>query len=125
MTDKQPILLISKFLIDTKEKSIKDLCKDLYSIGILTKEYIEDNILLIYTKYNYTITNIQKECKSIVIDIITRTIISYSCDTPILNSECDKYFENTNDCINDEISTSYEGPYISLFYNNNKWYFST
>ena len=40
MTDKSLTLLISKILTNTKEKSIKELCKELYSIGILTKEYI-------------------------------------------------------------------------------------
>ena len=125
MSIKAPTFLISKILKDSSNKEISDLCKELYSIGILTKEYKKDNILLLYTKYNTSISNIQKECKSIIIDSITREIISYSCYTPILNNDCDKYFENIDDCITDEISTSYEGPYVSLFYHNDKWYFST
>ena len=125
MNSKLPNLLISKVLDESKDISSDELKEKLYKLCILTKKYDEDNMILLYTKFNSTVSDIQNECKSIVIDSTTKKILSYSCPVPILNNETDKYFNDSFDCTLDEISTSYEGTFISLFYNNDKWYLTT
>jgi hypothetical protein len=48
--------------------------------------------MLIYHKYDQkTNTDLERECRSIVIDKKTKKVISYSCETPMINSEAFNY----------------------------------
>jgi hypothetical protein len=96
------------------------------------KDYKNDNLILLYTKYNLKITSeLQRECRSLVIDreLLTTQhktkILAYSCEVPLLNDEGMLYLNNSFKSKDDIITTCYEGTYLSIFNNNNTWYLAT
>ena len=121
-----------KFIIDSLlNNSIEDLKNILYKNEILCKDYDDDNLLLVYHKYNTSIKNdLTKECRSLVIDKLTKKIVSYSCETPNILTDNNniQYYSNLleNSLYIDNFATEcYEGPLLSIFYHNDKWYVST
>jgi hypothetical protein len=111
---------------DNLADNITKLKKTLYEKGILTKEYLEDNLMLLYHKYDSPITTeLERECRSLVIDLTTLKIKSYSCESPRLNKDgsCQELLANSTE--KQIITTCYEGTYLSLFHHNDKWYNST
>jgi hypothetical protein len=121
-----PQFLITEYLKNTNaDMTLEDLRKKLYEKGVLTKDYIDDNLVLLYHKYDSPITHeLERECRSLVINRTTFEIISYSCETPRLNNE-GMEFLITNPTEKQEINTCYEGTYLSVFYHSDKWYIST
>lgn len=118
-----PTFLITNYLDSTIP--INELEKKLYKQhGILTKYYEQDNLLLLYHPHNSTnTTELERECRSLILDSTTLRIVSYSCETPLLNNEGMKYLlNNTEEQIH---NVCYEGTYLSVFFHNNKWYIST
>ena len=112
-----PKFLINSFINDYKGNNIQ-LCKDLYKQGILTKQYNDENLILLYNKYeDINMSELKRECRSLVLDNTTFKIVAYSCETPRLVT-----IPNTNKII---IHESYEGTMLSIFYHLNKWYVST
>jgi hypothetical protein len=91
----------------------------------LSKDYVDDGLMLLYHKFDSpTTTELERECRSLVIDRLTLKIKSYSCETPINNKESMKYLiENSSKP--KLIFQCYEGTYLSVFNNNGKWYVST
>ena len=120
----KPHFLINDYLENTfNTESLHNFKNDLYKKGILSKYYDKDKLLLIYTNYNTVITSqLQRECRSLVIDIEKLKIISYSCETPLLNNEGYEYLNNNTI---DIVRACYEGTFISIFNNNDIWYMST
>ena len=117
-----PNFLITEYL--NNNTNLEDLRKKLYEEGVLSKDYIEDNLVLLYHKYDSPITcELERECRSLVIDRDTLKIVSYSCETPRLNNEGMEYLIS-NAMETQIINTCYEGTYLSVFYYN-KWYVST
>lgn len=120
----------SQFLITDYIKNLEDtdsLRNDLYKKGIMTKYFEEDNLLLVYTKFEdstYSKTKLKNECRSLIIDVEKKQIVSYTCNTPICNLEAMNYLLEHNDNTM-EIYKCYEGTLMSLFSNNGKWYLST
>ena len=116
---KYPKYLINDIL-DTS-LDLSSLKKKLYLNKILMKDYESDNLLLLYTNYNTNITKeLEKECRSLLIDRITYKIVAYSCefshlDIKNLNFLSDKYI----------ITQCYEGSYLTVFNYNNKWHVSS
>jgi hypothetical protein len=110
---------------DNLPENITKLKKTLYEKGILSKEYLEDNLMLLYHKYDSPITSeLERECRSLVIDLTNLKIKSYSCESPRLNKEGIEFLlANSNE--KQIITTCYEGTLLSLFHHNNKWYNST
>ena len=99
----------------------------LYKKGIMTKYYPDDKLLLIYTKFEdspYDNTQLKNECRSLIVDVEDKVIVSYTCNTPICNLEAMNYLLEHNDNTM-KIYKCYEGPLMSLFYNKDKWYLST
>lgn len=117
--------LISNYIKDNYDNDIESLRKKLLLNGIFTKDYKNDNILLLYNKYNNkNKSELEKECRSIILNRTNFEILCYTCNTPICNTEAMNYLlKNSN--INKEIYKCYEGTLLSLFYFNNKWYLST
>ena len=71
-----PHFLITPIIKNAND--IEKLKKELYKIGIMTKDYKTEGLLLLYNQYNQPIkTEIVRECRSLVIDRITFDIISY------------------------------------------------
>lgn len=126
-----PKFLINDLLEEHKKnnpnnlpENITKLKKTLYEKGILSKEYLEDNLLLLYHKYNSPITTeLERECRSLVIDLTNLKIKSYSCESPRLNKEGQELLANPTE--KQIITTCYEGTLLSLFHHNGKWYNST
>lgn len=120
----QPTFLITSVLESCKD-DLESLRKKLFEKGVLTKDYIDDGLMLLYHKYDSPITTeLERECRSLVIDRTTLKIKSYSCESPLLNKEGMDYliahpteFRLMNPC--------YEGTYLSIFNHNSKWYVST
>jgi hypothetical protein len=123
------IIYITKFIEEYKLNNdiidIENLKKELYKKSLMSKHYEEDNLLLVYHKFELpTNTSIEKECRSLAIDTKTLKIISYTCENPICNKEAQHILINNSSCYK-EIYKCYEGTLLSLFNHNNKWYLST
>lgn len=103
----------------------EDFRKELFSKNIMTKDYEEEGLMLVYHKYDQPIkTNLERECRSIVIDKKEKKIISYSCETPLMNKESIEYMiSHPSDAVS--FYKCYEGSLLSVFHHNDKWYVST
>ena len=118
-----PNFLISDYI--NKYENLDELRTKLFKQNIMTKDYVEDNIVLIYHKFDQpTNTDLERECRSMVLDRVTKKIISYGCETPLVNQEASNYML-LNDSFKRYISRCYEGTLLSVFYHNDKWYIST
>jgi len=101
------------------------LQENLYKMGILLKDYPEDNIILLYNKYeNKNKGPIELECRSVVLNRTTFDIVCYTCPTPIYNINALNYLMKNN-TLPKNIFKCYEGSLLSLFHFNNKWYLSS
>jgi hypothetical protein len=127
-----PIIYIKNFIEEYKttltnnEIDVSDLKKKLFdNYSIMTKYSEEDNLLLLYHKYNLpTNSDLEQDCRSLVIDLSTLEVISYTCPNTISNKEAQQFMLNNND-LDYEMYKCYEGSILSLFNHNNKWYLST
>ena len=118
----KPQFLITEYL--KNYTNLEELRKKLFENGVLSKDYIEENLVLLYHKYDSPITcELERECRSLIIDRTTFDIISYSCESPRLNNEGMEYLVANNNN-NQIINPCYEGTYLSVFYYN-KWFVST
>lgn len=119
-----------QFLISDYIKNINDteeFRNTLFKKGIMTKYYDEDKLLLVYTKFedaSYTSTDLKSECRSLIVDVEDKQIVSYTCNTPICNLEAMNYLIGHNEQTK-KIYKCYEGTLMSLFHNRDKWYLST
>jgi hypothetical protein len=119
-----PKFLITQYLDNTKHNS-ETIRKVLLDKGILTKDYPEENLMLLYHKYETPInSDLERECRSLVIDRTTFKIISYSCMMPRLNKDGMDYLL-ANAEAQQVITECYEGTYLSVFHHDSKWYVST
>jgi len=104
---------------------LNDIRAELFKKNILSKDYIDENLFLIYNKFDQpSNSQLIKECRSIILDRNTKNIVSFSCETPLLNSQALEYLllnQNEEKIIN----KCYEGTLLSVFFNNDKWYVST
>ena len=115
-----PTFLINSYISDCNG-NCDQLCSDLFKQGILTKQYDEDGLLLVYNKFEDTnMSDLKRECRSLVLDRTTLKIKAYSCETPLFNLEKDRTFDSLT-----IINECYEGTLLSVFYHNSKWYVST
>jgi len=125
-----PITFINQFISEYKANNeslvINDFKKKLFEeYSIMSKYCEEDDLLIVYHKYDLpTRSQLDQECRSLVIDAKTLNIISYTCPNPILNKEAQQFLLNNN---NLELDTykCYEGTILSLYNHNSKWYLST
>ena len=119
-----PKFLITDYLEECQGE-LEELRKKLFAKGVFTKDFVEDNLMLLYNKYDSTITDeVERECRSLIIDRETLKIKSYSCETPLLNKKgMDFLLANAKET--QIINQCYEGTYLSVFFHNSKWYVST
>ena len=102
--------------------------KALFEKGILTKDYPDVGLTLLYHKFDApTNTDLERECRSLVVDRETKKIVSYTCDVPIMNSKGFSYLMKSSNNASKPVLSShcYEGTLLSLFHFNSKWYLST
>ena len=119
------------FLINdyiSKFPNLEELRSELYKKNILTKDYQEEGVMLIYHKFEEkNSSDLEMECRSIVIDRNTKEIISYSCENPLINAPAFNYLLESSISKNIEnqlITKCYEGTLLSLFFKD-KWFLST
>ena len=119
----------SNFLISDYIKNLdntENFRNTLYKKGIMSKYYEEDKLLQVYTKFEESngTNKLKNECRSLIIDVDDKKIVSYTCNTPICNVEAMNYMlkHNTSEMF---ISKCYEGTLMTLFNNKDKWYLST
>lgn len=127
-TMESPKFIINNYL-SRKYESFESLQSTLFENGILTKDYPDDGLFLLYHKYDTpAYTELEMECRSLVVNRETLKIVAYSCEVPRLNTDGINFLKTidinktnrpviVNDC--------YEGTLLSLFYHNNKWYLSS
>jgi hypothetical protein len=123
-----PIININKYINDYKNKNEnivpEDFRKYLFNNSIMTKYIEESNLLLVYHKYELPVKSLlEHDCRSLVIDMDTLKVISYTCQTPICNRDALKLLLNNKSELN--VFRCYEGTLMSLFNHKNKWYLST
>lgn len=103
-----------------------DGCNDIYNFCKQNNlNYKEDNdVILLYNSYNkLNKSELEIECRSVVLDKKTKNIISYTFDDIIYNEDAKHYILN-NKIENEEIIQCYDGTFLTLFWHD-KWYFST
>ena len=117
-------LLLTHYINDSN-KDLDKLKETLLSLGIYSKDYPEENLLLLYNKYETrNKAALELECRSVIIDRATFDIVCYSCPTPIYNMEAVNYMIR-NSSSEKEIYLCYEGTLLSLFNFNDTWYLSS
>jgi len=122
--------IINNFINEYKKNNnkiiIENLKKKLYEeYSIMTKYNENENVMLLYHKFDMpTNSDFEQECRSLVLDIETFKIISYTCPNPIINKKAQQFLLNNND-LKLDIYKCYEGTVISLFNHKNKWFLST
>jgi hypothetical protein len=117
--------LLHSYIKDFDNEHIKGMQDKLFSLGVLSKDYPEENLILLYNKYNNeNKAPLELECRSVVINRNNFNIENYSCITPIYNGSAMNYLMMNQDK-NKEIYKCYEGSLLSLFNFNNNWYFSS
>ena len=119
----KPIFCINELINNFPD--LENFRNELYKKNILSKDYVDENLFLVYHKFEQQSTTLlDNECRSLVIDRNTKKIISFSCETPIVNSEGLEYLL-LNQQGNRIINKCYEGTLLSVFYHGSKWYIST
>ena len=116
-------LLISNF-ISNSNSNVESLRKKLYEKGLLSKDYKEEGLFLIYNRYeNNKKNDMELECRSVILNRETLDIVCYTCNTPICNMKALNIILKNNN--NLEFYNCYEGTLLSVFNHNDKWYTST
>jgi hypothetical protein len=112
----------------------EELRKTLFKNNIFTKFCQKTNRMLLYTKYNEieTVKNeLERECRSMVIDVKTRKVICNTGDNPRLNKEGTEYLlaNSTNPRTQ---TVCYEGTGLAIYYHGSseekeegQWFVST
>lgn len=117
--------LLHSYIKDFDNAHIKNMQEKLFSLGVLSKDYADENLILLYNKYgNENKAPLELECRSVVINRTDFNIENYSCITPIYNGNAMNYLMMNQDK-EKEIYVCYEGSLLSLFHFNGVWYFSS
>lgn len=121
-------------LVDSlEERTFEQLKNKLHDISnnIVIKEYEDSNLVLIannYTKDIQHLTDLEKECRSVIIDKETLEVIHYTYDNIYYNEDAKNYLLSI--CSGDErytitIQECFEGTLLSVYNYNDKWMIST
>lgn len=117
-------------LIDSLEektfKSFKTKLLDL-TTNIYIKEWNESSLFMItnnFTKNTSNLTELERECRSVILDSKTLDIICYSYDDIYYNQDAKDYIIKNND-FSRTIQECFEGTLLSIFYYNDKWNVAT
>lgn len=118
--------LLPNYINEFDNEHIDDMRKKLFTLGVLTKDYKDDNLILLYNKYNNENNKapLELECRSLVINRNNFQIENFSCITPIYNTTAMNFLMLNQDK-EKEIFLCYEGSLISIFNSEDKWFFSS
>jgi len=123
-------LIINTYILGlegSNEEKLDALKSKLKKSGVNFKDYEDIGLLLLFNDFNkVNKSDLEKECRSIVLNRETLEVVSYSCDDPICNSDAKHYLLNKGDSsLQQKISQCYEGTLMHLFNHNDVWYLST
>lgn len=117
----KPTFLINSYINDCNNDS-SQLCKNLFKQGIMSKQLEDENLILIYNKFDdHNMSELKRECRSLILNNKTLEIKAYSCETPKLILDKESLSDSSSNIIN----MCYEGTLLSVFFHNNIWYIST
>ena len=75
----QSSFLISDYISQNKQSDINDLRESLFSKGILSKDYEDENLVLLYNRYeNKNKNEMERECRSVILDRNNLNIVRYT-----------------------------------------------
>ena len=116
---------LSTFTMSNSALSLEELLLKLYNEHrIMSKDFPEHNVVILYNHFNMKKkSQLEKECRSTILDRTTFKILCNSCPTPIYNIEALRYMWQ-NQHLPKESYICYEGAYVSLFFHE-KWYVAT
>mgnify|MGYP001178927242 CR=1 FL=1 len=98
--------------------------QEIYKLGVMSKDYPEEGLVLLYNNYGNTNNLLDGECRSVVLNRETMEIVSFTCNSPLCNSEAINFIMENNE--SEKIITEcYEGTMMSIFKHKEKWYIST
>ena len=130
MKDYQGLKLELQTLIDSLEdrtfSNFKATLLD-KTTNIYIKEWNDSNLFMItnnFTKKTLNFTNLERECRSVILDKDTLNIVCYSYDDIYYNQDA-KDFLIKNNSFDKSIQECFEGTLLSVFYYNDKWNIST
>ena len=116
------IINITNFINEFKNNTLEDFKKELYNNSLLSKYYEDEQLLLVYHKFNSNIiikNDLEKECRSLVISIPDYKVISYTCSNFLCNKEAQYFLINQLNNLNNieqlDVFKCYEGSLLSLF----------
>jgi len=124
-----PDFLITKYFNTDNSivsKTIDEIKKELYALGIMMKYYEESSLILVYHKYDMPVkSDLQRETRSLIIDSKTYKVLAYTGEVPFVNKEGLQLAISQQYCSYGDATESYEGTLLTLFNHNNKWNLST
>jgi len=97
------------------------------SVNIFIKEWDDSDLVMLtnnFTKNNHKITNVERECRSMIVSKTTLEIICYTYDDIYYNQEAKDYLIKNN-TYERKIQECFEGTLLSLYYYNDKWNIAT
>lgn len=120
-----PKFLISNYLSNAKSDDIEGLRKYLIENSMMTKDYPEEGLILVYHKFDIpSLTEVERECRSLVLDRSNLKIVAYSCETPLMNMQgMDLVLAKQEK--QPIVTECWEGSLLSMYKFNNKWYVSS
>ena len=84
--------LITNYINKSNSDNIEQLRNNLFKLGILSKDFPDDNMLLLFNRYETrNKAPLELECRSVIINRETFEIICYTCPTPIYNMDAVNY----------------------------------
>lgn len=100
--------------------------KLLTSNHVYYREDKESDLVILFNNYNDLFqSSINQTVRSMVISRDNRSIISYSCPTPLENSNGVNYLMRNLRNNKPIMTECYEGTFMSIFNYNDKWYMTT
>lgn len=120
-----PKFLISNYLSNAKPDDIEGLRKYLIENSMMTKDYPEEGLILVYHKFDIpSLTEVERECRSLVLDRSNLKMVAYSCETPLMNMQgMDLVLAKQEK--QPIVTECWEGSLLSMYKFNDKWHVSS
>lgn len=130
MNNYQGVKLQLQQLIDSLEdrnfNNLKSVLLD-KTTNVYVKEWKDNDLVMItnnFVKKNTNISDLEKECRSLILDKETLQIVCYSYDDIYYNQDA-KDFLIKNNGFQKKIQECFEGTMLSVFFHNGSWNVAT
>jgi len=130
MNNYQEVTLeINKFISSLEDKNYENFKRELQEKipNINFRDLTDSNLVIIsnsFTKKMDTITDLEKECRSLIIDKETLEVICYTYDDILYNQDAKDYILQ-NGLVDYSIQECFEGTLITFFNYDGKWNVAT